>query len=408
VETNAGWGCTLGLKPTTMTLTTTPVPLSFSFVPTASFSVGGAVKLENIGITATAGVQFSGSLGFNGSSSFSGSPIFTASPLTPKISANGQITAKLGGQVVVGPGAGTPNAGVIAGVGGDLYPIDSSFNAAFAASDARFNTCLKAHAKATANLNLTGKAWLGSWQVSKKITFDALSWEKNYPGSPWSLPAGCENGPPPVQPGNDLLGSGVTKVSDTVVGGVTQWGHVDGFAPGSKTWVLSTGVIGDAVGSPDAHASTNLSAPGDSGLSALSGGSTFDAAAYQVTLIPTGKTLHVRYVFASEEYPEFVDSPYNDVMAVFVNGVNCALVPGTSQPVAINTVNHLRNTGLYVDNALGASGYATSMDGLTVPMNCTVPVTPGTPVTVRIAVADTGDPILDSAVALLDKGIWSD
>jgi hypothetical protein len=408
VETNASWGCSLGLKPTTMTLTTTPVPLSFHFQPTAEFAVSGAVKVGNVGVTATAGVQFSGSLGINGSASFSGSPIFKASPLTPQITANGQIEATLGGQVVVGPGAGTPNAGVLAGVGGDLYPIDASFGAVFAASDARFNTCMKAHAAATANLNLTGRAWLGNWEVSKKITFDALSWEKNYPGSPWSLPSGCENGPPPVQPGNDVLGPGVTKVSDSVVGGSTQWGHVEGFAPGSKTWVLSTGRIGDAVGSPDQVASTDLLAPGDSALGALAGGNSYDAAAYQVTLIPTGTTLHVRYVFASEEYPEFVGSQFNDVMAVFVDGVNCAVVPGTSEPVAVNTVNAGHNGAFYVDNTQGASGYATSMDGLTVPMNCSVPVVPGKPVTVRIAVADTGDAILDSAVALLDKGIWTD
>jgi hypothetical protein len=35
---------------------------------------------------------------------------------------------------------------------------------------------------------------------------------------------------------------------------------------------------------------------------------------------PAGTTLHVRYVFASEEYPEFVGSQYNGVMSVFVNG----------------------------------------------------------------------------------------
>jgi hypothetical protein len=49
------------------------------------------------------------------------------------------------------------------------------------------------------------------------------------------------------------------------------------------------------------------------------------------------------------------------------------------------------------------------MDGLTTPLTCSVPVTPGEPlVTVRIAVADAGDRAFDSAVALLDGGIWSE
>jgi hypothetical protein len=47
------------------------------------------------------------------------------------------------------------------------------------------------------------------------------------------------------------------------------------------------------------------------------------------------------------------------------------------------------------------------MDGLTTPLTCSVPVTPGEPVTVRIAGADAGAPALDSAVALLDGGIRS-
>ena len=51
---------------------------------------------------------------------------------------------------------------------------------------------------------------------------------------------------------------------------------------------------------------------------------------------------------------------------------------------------------------------STTMDGLTVPLTCSVPVTPGQPVTVQIAVADTSDHVLDSAVALVDGGIWAD
>jgi hypothetical protein len=113
-------------------------------------------------------------------------------------------------------------------------------------------------------------------------------------------------------------------------------------------------------------------------------------------------------VFASEEYPEFVGSAFNDVMAVSVNGVNCATVPGTGEPVAINTINAGHNAQYYVDNTTGAAGYGTTMDGLTVPLTCTVPVTIGKPVTVRIAVADASDAIYDSAVALLDQGIWAD
>ena len=207
---------------------------------------------------------------------------------------------------------------------------------------------------------------------------------------------------------SDIVGPGVTVLSSETGGSDEQWAHVDGMAAGARTWVLSTGIAADAVGDPSSEASTDLSGPGNPRLSALSGSETYDAAAYTVSLRPSGDRLHIRYVFASEEYPEYVDSRYNDVMAVFVNGVNCAKVPGSEDPVAINSINHLRNTQWYVDNTSGASGYSTVYDGLTKPLECSVPVTPGQAVTVEIAVADTSDGVLDSGVAILDRGIWAD
>jgi hypothetical protein len=209
------------------------------------------------------------------------------------------------------------------------------------------------------------------------------------------------------EPTDDVVGDGVTVVDDDITGTTDQWGKVEGFVPGQNTWALSTGRIANAVGSPSTFASTNLGLPGDATLEALSGFDTYDAASYSATVIPEGSVLNVRFIFASEEYPEYVGSSYNDVMAVFVNGTNCALVPGTQIPVAINTVNAGSNSQYYVDNRTGAAGYGTTMDGLTRPLTCSVPVVPGRPVTIEIAVADASDGIYDSAVALLDGGIWS-
>ena len=201
----------------------------------------------------------------------------------------------------------------------------------------------------------------------------------------------------------------MTKISDSVGGSPDQVGYVDGFVPGQKVWLLSTGRVADSAGTPDMFASTDLGQPGSTRLSGMIGGTeTFDASSYTVTLSPAGSNLHVQYVFASEEYPEWVGSAFNDVMAVFVDGVNCAFVPGTTDAVAVNNVNAETNATYFIDNSVPAAGYATSMDGLTVPLTCTVPVTPGVPVTVEISVADTADAIYDSAVALTDKGIWSD
>jgi hypothetical protein len=382
-----------------------PVPLSFYFSPTAQFTVGGSVDMSYLGLTATAGVHVAGHFGLTDGATFSGNPILSAVPTTPTTVKNGTVGLKVGGQIIIGPGAGTPKAGVIAGVGGEFNPIDANFGFVFPQNDPRFNTCLKASAAFTRSLYLVAKAWVGNWDITKSITLDALQGSTDYPGSPWYYPSGCKDA---VSPSGTVLGGGVTKINDTVTGGQNQLGYLPGLVPGKTTWVLSTGNVGDVVGVPSKFASTDLGGSGDADLTALAGRPTYDAVGYTVTLVPTASTLHIRYAFASEEYPEYVGSAYNDVMAVYVNGVNCATVPGTTTPVSINTVNMNLNSQYYVDNTTGAAGYSTSMDGLTVPLECKVPVQIGQPVTVKIAIADASDQIYDSAVALLDQGIWAD
>lgn len=406
VKVSGAYTCKEEFLPQTKVLTLSPVPISARLAPNVRFTVGGAAEIDNLGVTASGGVQVTGSMSVKNGASFSGKALVSASPLEPKVSANATVDLKVGGELLVGPGVGTVPGGVVAGVLGELYPVDASWGPYFTAGDSRFNACTKAEVKFTRSLSLAVKAWLGKFRFTEKITLDALEASTPYLGSPWFLPNGCKDLPAPA-PEDSVLGPGVIKVDDTTVGAPGQWGHVDGFAPGKKTWVLSTGMVSDAIGEPSKFASTSLGGDGDPELTALAGHPTHDAAAYQVTVVPAGSTLHVKYVFASEEYPEFVGSPFNDVMAVRVNGKNCATVPGSTDPVSVNTINDKTNSAYYVDNSTGAAGYSTSMDGLTVPLTCSVPVTFGQPVTVQIAVADTSDHIYDSAVALLDGGIWT-
>ena len=62
--------------------------------------------------------------------------------------------------------------------------------------------------------------------------------------------------------------------------------------------------------------------------------------------MPSGDSLVFNYVFASEEYLEFVGAGVNDAFAFILTGVtvpypstNIALIPGTSTPVSIDDVN---------------------------------------------------------------------
>ena len=397
--------CELPLPKLLRPLTVTPVPISILLEPVAEVTLGGGLEISNVGLTASAGVYAKGTLSLKSGASFSGGFDADASPLPPKVTVNGEVRLKVGGELVLGPGAGTKDAGVIAGVGGALYPIDGAFEPVFPVGDKRFDGCVEIRAGFGRELNLTAKAWLGSFDVTKTVTIEAFKGFTPY-FTPVRFGNSCDD--TASTPPDSLFGSGVDKGEEQTVGDPDQTGYVEGFVPGARTWVLSTGRVGDAVGVPSQFASTGLGRTGDADLTAQSGQQTFDAVSYQVSVTPSGRTLNVRYVFASEEYPEFVNSRFNDAMAVFIGGQNCARVPGTQEAVSINTINQFRNSALYVDNSQGASGYGTSMDGLTRPLTCSVPVTPGVPVTVRIVVADASDSAYDSAVALVDGGIFSE
>lgn len=169
--------------------------------------------------------------------------------------------------------------------------------------------------------------------------------------------------------------------------------------------VLSTGRVSDLAGPNEFDAtSTDFGLPGDADLDALIAPNlTQDAAILEFDVTPAANTIAVRYVFGSEEYNEFVGSQFNDVVAIFVNGVNCANVGGL--PVSVNTINAGINADHFVDNRLGVRD--TELDGLSLPLECVAAANPGIPNRVRIAIADTADGMYDAAVFLAAGGIRS-
>lgn len=103
------------------------------------------------------------------------------------------------------------------------------------------------------------------------------------------------------------------------------------------------------------------------------------------------------YVFASEEYEEFVNSQFNDFFSLSVNGTNIALIPGTGDPVAINSVNQFLNSEYYRSNTDGAIDL--QYDGLTTVLKASLDnLTVGDEYTISFLISDVGDSSLDSGV----------
>lgn len=188
---------------------------------------------------------------------------------------------------------------------------------------------------------------------------------------------------------------GASDASGTFSGGT-------GIIPFDSGVVLTTGTAGFIVGpNSDGGFSVDNEAAGDAQLTTIAGNDTQNASILQFQFIPTGNTISFQFVFGSEEYNEFVDSQFNDVFAFFLNGVNIALIPGTSTPITINTVNNNQNSQFYTDNEAGALD--TQLDGLVGVKNAVFAignVNVGQVNTIRLAIADTSDPVLDSAVLI--------
>ncbi len=148
---------------------------------------------------------------------------------------------------------------------------------------------------------------------------------------------------------NVLVQGCLTASNVTFVGNSAQIGY---FTSGSSSFpisegiILSTGNVQDAEGpNYDYNTTTEFFGAGDSDINTITGGTSNDAAVLEFDFVPAGNTIEFNYIFASEEYAEYVGQQYNDAFAFLLSGPgisgtkNIALIPGTSTPVSINTVH---------------------------------------------------------------------
>ena len=134
------------------------------------------------------------------------------------------------------------------------------------------------------------------------------------------------------------------------------------------------------------NALTVNNSPGDALFASVTANPTFNASILSFQFIPAGDTLKLTYVFGSEDYNNWVNSGIpTDVIGIFVNGVNYAVVPGTSTPISASAVNcggpssgaatgsNPQNCELYRDNPPFAGVIDTELNGVTVTLSVTAP-----------------------------------
>ncbi|MBK8922310.1 MAG: choice-of-anchor L domain-containing protein [Saprospirales bacterium] len=186
----------------------------------------------------------------------------------------------------------------------------------------------------------------------------------------------------------------------------------------SQGIVLCTGPVAVLPGPnslPNTNGGFGNNSANDPHLGSLtSGQDQYDVSVIEFDFKPTANSVRFEFVFGSEEYCEYVNSIYNDVFGFFISGPgitgvrNLAVLPDGITPVAVNDVNHLKNSIYYRNN--NSSGTCLGqpltnmtdiqLDGFTTVLTAIANVVPCQTYHIKLAIADIGDANYTSAVFL--------
>jgi len=222
----------------------------------------------------------------------------------------------------------------------------------------------------------------------------------------------------PAQVINTFVGSGVTVFNISYSGQPNSLGTFSGTSNlGFNNGIIfSTGGAGQVSnGAGYFMSDAGMTPTPDPNLAGIATAGVNDAAIIEFDFYAKSDTVSFEYVFASEEYSDWVNSGFNDVFGFFVSGpgitgtMNVALIPGTATPVAINNVNNgnspvgvvptgpCTNCAYYKDNT---NGTTVCFDGMTQVLKAVIPVQICQTYHIKLAVGNVGDGAYDSGVFL--------
>lgn len=230
----------------------------------------------------------------------------------------------------------------------------------------------------------------------------------------------------PVANASDLVNALVDTTTITVKGFQYTVNGVEVTTPPSTSYANVSGTFTNGAGTIGFDSGVVLTTgmldcvpgPNDSNYCGrdLSGGgaNSEDVVSLRITFTSTTGKLFFRYVFASEEYNEWVGSQFNDGFELLLDGVNIAMLPtDTPTPVAINNVNCSSNPAYYRNNrpadGCPSLNLAIQYDGLTTVLTAAADLgstNPDEEHVFEFRIFDVGDGALDSAV-FIEAGSFS-
>lgn len=207
---------------------------------------------------------------------------------------------------------------------------------------------------------------------------------------------------------------------------VLSTGHVDSLkGPNNVSDYTSKGKL------PGDKKMQRILKKGDKDLNTLCRMRTTDVSIIEFDFVPTKNIITFNYVFGSEEYPEYVNTRFNDVFGFYLSGpgikkrVNLAVLPDGITPISINSINHRNNEQFYRSNKK-IKGFLRrlftnkqvlqtrdelnkniQLDGFTTVLTVKFDVIPYKKYHLKIAIGDASDEAFDSGVFMQAKSFSS-
>lgn len=214
-----------------------------------------------------------------------------------------------------------------------------------------------------------------------------------------------------------LVGDSTVKVWNVTFGGAHDARGVfynrGTILPIEEGILLTTGTAISVEGPNKSRSLTGKNnMKGDQDIHFIAQLRTYDASWISFEFEAVDEVITFNYVFASEEYPEYVGSPFNDAFGFLLTDLetgdmqNLAVIPGDNLPITVNNINHKKHSNLYIKNSVSGKN-TIEYDGLTATLIAYSEVIPKRKYRIKIAIADVMDQAYDSGVFLEGKSFRS-